>query len=531
MTTSNANVQTKQPVQAVSTTGATTGFLGWVGRVGNKLPSPFMLFTYLAVIVLLLSWICNMAGVSVTYMAATAKGLTQTTVTVRNLMSLAYFHEVLRDFVRIYITFAPLGLVMVAMLGIGYVQDVGFLDAFMRKTVLKCPVVMITFTVAIVGVCANIASNAGIIISTTLAAAIFASLGRNPILGAVLGYVCGHGGFTANLMIAGDDVLLSGITKAAADSVHITAPINPLMNWFFLVPATFVIAGVATFVTEFIMPRYVDTGGKVGKEALAELILTPDQERGLRWSFWGFLVFAVVLAIGTVPASGFLRNANGGILPASPLTEGIIPLIVLLFLITGTAYGLGAKKIKSQHDVPKLMAAGLRDSLMYFVICFPAAYFIQFFGHSNLAIILSVKGANLLKALSFTGLPLAVSFVLLVSFLNLFLTSGSAKWMILAPIFVPMFAAVGFAPALTQICYRIGDTCTNPIAPINFFIPIVIAIMERYKKPDEEIGLGNVISMTLPYSMGFLVSLLLMLCLWLILELPLGPGAFLWMKS
>ena len=511
-----------------------SGFLGWVAKVGNKLPNPFMLFFALAVLTLVLSWLLSVMGVSVTYMAASAGGgpLKETTVHVQNLLTAKYFQSFIKDFVRIYITFAPLGIVMVTMLGIGYVQDSGFFDAFMRKTLLRCPAFMVTFAIALMGICANISGNAGIIISTTLAAAIFASLGRNPILGAVLGYAAGHGGFTANLMITADDALLSGITKAAADSAGIVAPIGPLMNWYFMIPATIVLACVATFVTEFVMPRYVSTGGKISSEALAEQQLTPDQERGLRWSLYAFLIFLALALIGTVPANGILRNADGTFLPNSPLTNGVVFLIVMLFFFVGTGYGLGAKTITSQHQVPKLMAGGLRDSLIYFVVCFPAAYFIHFFGSSKLSVILSVKGAIMLQQLNFTGMPLAVSFIFLVTFLNMFLTSGSAKWMILAPIFVPMFATVGFSPALTQMCYRIGDTSTNPIAPINYFIPIIIMIMERYKEEsDGEIGIGNVISMTLPYSIGYLICLIVMMCLWMLFSMPLGPGAPMWMAS
>ncbi|MDR2175190.1 MAG: AbgT family transporter [Synergistaceae bacterium] len=517
-----------------SSTGASGGFLGWVERVGNKLPNPFMLFTVLAVLVLVLSFVLNKMGVSVTYMAASAKagaGLTETTVTVRNLLEAGYFREVLKNFVKTYTDFAPLGTVMVAMIGIGYVQDTGFFDAFMRKTLLRCPPYLITFVIALVGVCANISSNAGIIISTTLAAAIYASLGRNPILGAVLGYVTGHGGFTANLLITADDVLQSSITKSAADAAGIAAPINPLMNWYFLIAATFVIATIATLVTEFVMPRYIETKGKIDSNVLASEGLTPAQENGLKLALKYFLVFIVLILIGTVPSGGILRNAEGNFLPTSPLTEGIVPILVFLFFFVGTGYGLGAKVITSQHQIPKLMSGGLRDSLIYFVICFPAAYFISFFGASRLSVILSVKGAELLEHFNFTGIPLAVSFILLVTFLNLFLTSGSAKWMILAPIFVPMFASVGFAPALTQIAYRIGDTSTNPIAPINYFIPIIIGIMERYKDSDEEIGFGNVISLTLPYSICYLIFLTGLLVLWMHFDLPLGPGASLWMPG
>lgn len=499
---------------------------------GNKLPDPFFLFVIFAVVVLVLSYVLNAAGVSVTYMsAATGGGASKmTTVGVRNLLEAKFLQEFLTDFVKTYITFPPLGIVMVLMLGIGYVQDTGFFDAFMKKTLLGAPPYMVTFMLSLVGVCANISGNAGIIISTTLGAALFASLGRNAILGAIVGYVSGHGGFTANLLVTGDDALLSGITASAAQSMGIVAPTHPLINYFFMIPTTLAIALTVTVITEYVMPMYVNPKGKLDVSGIEGRRITPAENRGLKMSMWYFFVFLALVLLGTVPAHGVLRNAAGNFLPASPLLSGVVAILFFLFMFVGTGYGIGAGAIKSHRDVPGLMAGGLKSSLSYFVVAFPAAFFIYFFSASKMAVILSVKGAQVLQAMNFTGVPLAVSFVILVAFLNLFLTSGSSKWMILAPIFVPMFAQVGFSPALTQMAFRIGDTCTNPITPINYFIPMVLAIMQQYKQDDEEIGLGNIISMTLPYGLAFLAVLTALLIVWMVFNLPLGPGVSLWMK-
>ncbi len=498
---------------------------------GNKLPDPFFLFVIFAVVVLVLSYVLNAAGTSVTYMSAAKAGgaSKMTTVAVRNLLEAKFMQEFLQDFVKTYITFPPLGIVMVLMLGIGYVQDTGFFDAFMKKTLLGAPPYMVTFMLALVGVCANISGNAGIIISTTLGAALFASLGRNAILGAIVGYVSGHGGFTANLLVTGDDALLSGITASAAQSMGIVAPTHPLINYFFMVPTTLLIALTVTLITEYVMPMYVNPKGKLDVSGIEGRRISPAENRGLKMSMGYFLVFLALILIGTVPQTGLLRNAAGNFLPSSPLLNGVVAILFFLFMFVGTGYGIGSGAIKSHRDVPKFMSGGLKSSLSYFVVAFPAAFFIYFFSASKMAVILSVKGAQFLQSMNFTGVPLAVSFVLLVAFLNLFLTSGSSKWMILAPIFVPMFAQVGFSPALTQMAFRIGDTCTNPITPINYFIPMVLAIMQQYKEEGEEIGLGNIISMTLPYGLAFLVLLTLMLVFWMVFNLPLGPGVSLWM--
>jgi aminobenzoyl-glutamate transport protein len=521
----------RDEVSASKKTSTIKKFMGFVERTGNKLPDPFLLFVIFAVIVLVLSYVLSAAGTSVTYMAAAKGGSApkMTTVAVRNLLEAGFFQEFLRDFVTTYITFPPLGIIMVMMLGIGYVQDTGFFDAFMKKTLLGAPPYMITFTLALVGICANISSNAGIIIATTLCAALFASLGRNAILGAIVGYVAGHGGFTANLLITGDDALLAGITASAAKSMGIVAPTHPLINYFFMVPATLIMAIAITIITEYVMPLYVNPKGSVDLSGVEARRVTPSETKGLKMAFWYFAVFLVLILIGAVPQNGLLRNAAGGFLPSSPFTLGVVAILFFFFIFLGTGYGLGSGSIKNHRDVPKFMAGGLKSSLSYFVVAFPAAFFIYFFSASKLAVILSVNGAQILKDMNFTGIPLAVSFVILVAFLNLFLTSGSSKWMILAPIFVPMFAQVGFSPALTQVAFRIGDTYTNPITPINYFIPMVLAIMDQYKREGEEIGLGNILAMTLPYGLTFLVLLVLLLIIWMMFNLPLGPGVSLWM--
>ena len=176
------------------------------------------------------------------------------------------------------------------------------------------------------------------------------------------------------------------------------------------------------------------------------------------------------------------------------------------------------------------MGNGLKGSISFFVVAFPASIFIDLFNDSNLASIIAVKGAELLQNMNFTGIPLALGFVILTGLCNLFMTSGSSKWLILAPIFVPMFSVIGFTPAMTQIAYRIGDSITNPIAPINYFLPIILGIMNQYKKESEpEIGMGTLISLTLPYSIALAIAFSIQLIIWMLLNLPLGPGARIFM--
>lgn len=506
-------------------------FIKGIERVGNKIPHPFYMFFYLGIFVLVLSAILGSMGLSVTYIAVGADGVAAETVTqVRNLISADYLQTAMAGFVKTYVNFAPLGLIMVMMLSIGYAQSTGLFEAALRKLLLGAPVYLVTFILSLVGVCANIASDAGIILSATLGAAMFSSIGRNPILGAVTAFVSCYGAWSANLLIAGTDVLLAGITQSAAESMGVAGPTHPMINYFFMASATFVIAGVTTFVTEKIMPKYI-TIGKITPPKDLEERVSPEQAKGLKWASFALLGYLAVVLIMTVPKTGVLRAADGTLIPKSPFISGIVSLLFFLFIIVGTAYGFGAGSIKKKEDIPTLMGNGIVSALSFYVVALPAAFFIQFFNDSKLATILAVSGGEFLKSLNFTGIPLAIAFVLLTAFINLIIPGASEKWMILAPIFVPMFAVMNFSPALTQLCYRIGDSVANPIAPINFYLPIFIAIISQYRKEDDPpYGVGTVMSMVVPYSIAYLIALVLQLVIFMAFGLPIGPGASLFLS-
>lgn len=490
--------------------------------LGNKLPHPFFLFLTLAVLSLALSW--AFAGSEVSYMAADQSGaLKETTVKIVNLLTKESFVETLSDWVKIYTGFAPLGIVMVMMLAIGFAEATGLFSAFMRKTLLGAPSSIITFVLALVCICGNLAANAGIVLGATLGAALFASLGRNPIVGAVAGYASAHGGFTMNLILSGDDVLLASITEAAASSIGLQGAVHVTMNYFFTFVSALGIACCSTFVTEKILPRVMKYEGE--KSETREPV-SASERRGLSWALVACSFYFIVLVFLTVPQGSVLRNAQGAFLPKSPLMSSIVALIFFFFITVGLAYGFGSGKIRKQSDIPDLMGSGIRGSISFFVIAFPSALFIRFFNASKMANVMAVHGTEFLKNINFTGIPLILVFILFAGCINLFMTSASSKWMILAPVFVPMFAMLGYSPALTQIVYRVSDSAFNPISPINYFLPIVIGIMNQYKGEGEpEVGMGTLISMTLPYTLIFLGWYVLQVVCWMLWNLPLGPGA------
>lgn len=507
-------------------------FIHMVEVVGNKLPHPFWLFVYLTVIIVVLSFICSKAGVSVTYMAAGSAGASgkMTTVTVVNLMSYDGMRKFLSDFVKTYVNFAPLGLIMVMTLGIGLLEQSGLISAFMRKAVLGAPSWAVTATLAVIGINANLASDAGIIFTPAIGGAVFKALGRNPWVGVITGFAAGCGGFTANFFVAGTDALLAGITESVAKSAGIDAPTNILINWYFLIFATVLLTAATTFVTEkYTIKTLGDASGPMDASELEKHRVTADENRGLRWALYTAIVLIVLLLVMTVPQGSFFRNPKTGtIIPSSPLLSGLIALLFFFFFFTGIAYAYGAKTIKNMGDIPKLMQQGLAGGLSFFVVVLPASMFVSLFAQSNLTTILAVKGAEGLRAMHLGGIPLLLMFILLSCFVNMFMISGSAKWLILAPIFVPMFSVVGFSPALTQMAYRIGDSSTNIISPLSYYLPVVIGLMEQYrpKGNDQSVGIGTVLSLTMPYSIAYIIVFTLQLIAWYLLHLPLGPGTY-----
>lgn len=508
-------------------------FIKYIEIVGNKLPHPFILFTYLAIITLIISCICSYMGVSVIYLAAGREGAeaVETTVTVKNLLSFEGLRPFLSNFVNTYVSFAPLGLIMVMMLGISLIEQTGFISALMRKTILGAPTYLVTAVLAFVGINANLASDAGMLFTAAIGGALYKALGRNPVIGIVVGFSAASGGFTANLLIAGTDALLAGITESAAKGMDIVAPIHPLMNWYFMIVATFVITFVTTIVCERFTKRVLDEKNVADSTELEKHRVNDQELKGLKYAGIAAVVCLIILLVLAVPSNGFLRNDEGGFLPSSPLTQGVVGILFFFFLIVGIAYGIGAKTVESQSDIPKLMQKGLQGSLSFLVVVLPAAIFISFFNQSNLTTVLAVKGAEALQAMNLGGIPLLILFILLCAFLNLFMMSGSAKWLILAPIFVPMLSVMGLSPALSQVAYRIGDSSTNIISPLSYYVPVIIGLIESYKPEDQKntTGIGTVLSLTMPYSIAYLIALVIMLIIWYVLKLPLGPGVSLFM--
>ncbi len=511
---SKQETPTQGAPQPPENVGVIERILSFIERVGNRLPHPVLLFFLLAALTIIASGIISAAGVAVEHPG------TGETIEGVNLLSAEGLQRILSEAVDNFTGFAPLGVVLVAMLGVGVADKSGLISSVLRALVLGAPIRLLTAAVVFVGILSNVASDAGYVVLVPLGAIIFAAKGRHPLVGLAAAFAGVSGGFSANLLISTLDPLLAGITEEAAQFVETGYAVAPSVNWFFMIISTFVITATGTWVTEKIVaPRFGEYTGEY-REELEEL--EPDQKRGLRSAGIAVLIAIILLLIMTVPETGILRDPDGELVSGeAPLMQGMVPIIMILFLVPGIVYGFTAKTAKSGNDIAKYMSESMADMGGYIALAFAAGQFVAYFEWSNIGTILAVAGADLLEAIGFTGLPLIIAFVIVAGFINLFVGSASAKWAIMAPVFVPMLMYLGYAPEFTQMAYRIGDSVTNIITPLMPYFAIIIAFAKKY---DEKVGIGTLISTMLPYSIAFLIVWTIMLVIWFVAGLPIGPG-------
>jgi len=508
----------------MTSSGHSQKILDFIERVGNKIPTPCTLFAVLAVITLILSWIFD--GAFVTYAGPDGKQVIAKCVSLINADGLRY---IISSVIPNFVQFPPLGLVIVLMLAMGLAESTGLVNAFVRRLLMGVPSWAVTATIFIIGInCHVIASDAAMVFVPAAAAVVYAGMGRNPILGLSTAFAATAAGYSASLIPSGFDVLLSGITQSATGIISQTAksPAHPLINYYFMSSSVIILTIVGTFVSEKIVaPRAERLWAKnLGETTSPEL--TPEEKKGLTYAGRTLLACVILLAILVVPENGVLRNpTTHTLMPSSPFLSGIVPIMFFLFLTTSVAFGIGKGVITKEPDVTRLIVQGLTPMLNFVVTAFTAAQFIAWFTKSNLATIIAVNGAEILKTLGLTGIPLVASYVVFSSAEDMLIMSGSAKWLFSSPIFVPMFGLLGFEPALTQAAYRIGASTANCITPLNYYIPVILSILARYVKTPDKAGMGTLLALQVPYFIAFEIFWTGWLILFMLLDWPLGPGA------
>ncbi len=481
---------------------------------GNALPHPASLFGILALITILFSYIGYLANWEVVHPA------TDETIRTFNLVSKEGFHKIFNEMVSNYTGFAPLGVVMVALLGISVMESSGLVSAVIRLLIIKSPKKIITMVVVFAGVVSNMASDLGYVLVIPLAGAIFHSLGRNPMAGMAAAFAGVSGGFSANLLIGTIDPLLAGLSTEAANIIDPDYEVLPTANWFFMIGSTFVITAVGTWVTNrFVEPQLGGYSGDVPAEPL-ERLSSREKKGVIRVMIAGLAIVALISA-GLIPENGFLR-IDGGPVTESLLLKAFITFLFIVSAVMGMVYGFTTGKFTNDASVIKGMEGSFKTLAAYLVLVFFAAQFVAYFRWTNIGLIIAIKGAEFLQNSNLGLIPIVILFTILSGFINLFMGSASAKWAILGPVFIPMFMLLGYSPELSQAIYRVGDSVTNIISPMMSFFALILVWFEKY---DKKAGIGTLISTMLPYSATFFIAWTILLVLWITFNIPLGPDA------
>lgn len=489
-------------------------FLNGVEWAGNKLPDPIFLFAAICVLIIIASAIAAGAGWSVVHPA------TGETVSAVSLLDPDNLRRIISEATTNFGAFPALGLVLVVMLGIGLAEKSGWFETLMRNAMVRAPKRMIIPAIAFIGVLGNVAGDAAPIVLPPIAAMIFVQLGWHPVAGICLAYASALGGFAANLILGMSDALVFAFTEPAAALVDETVQVNTAMNYYFVAASVPVLVLTVWLVTAKVtIPRL---GTYDNPEFVHEDVgeITPQQRSALRWANWSSIVVLLAIIALSVPANGLLRNGEtGSLLADSPLMNGIAILLAVFFFVPGLVYGVKTGKIKGSRDAAAMMTESMSAMGNFVVIVFFASQMLAFFSWSNLGTIIAVEGADALE--NQNGVVLIVGILVLSSLVNLLIGSASAKWAILAPIFVPMMMLLGFHPAFTQMIYRVGDSITNPITPMLPYFPLVLALAQKY---DEKLGIGTLIAAMLPFSVAVGIVWTIFLILWFMAGLPVGPG-------
>lgn len=495
------------------------GALAAVERIGNKLPDPAVLFIALLVAVWILSWIFSQFSYEL------LDPRTGEPLVVSNQLSANAMTQFLSSMVKTFAHFHPIGVVLVAMMGIGVAEHTGFINSALRAMLGVTARWLLTPMIILVGIVSHTAADAGYVLVIPLGGIIFHAAGRHPLAGIAAAFAGVSGGFSANFIPSAIDPMLQGISQSAAQIIEPGVILNPLNNFFFTAASSLLIIGMGWLITDGVVeprlrgtPLDADIEEQPGMEALEQ-----HERNALRYALWTVAVASGLLIWSAWPDDSAWRGSAGSLTESdAPLMASIVSLIFVLFLLPGVVYGVVAGTVKSSRDVIAGMTKAMSSMAYYLVIMFFISQFIYAFSQSNLGVLLALEGAASLQSMGLPAPLMITGIVALTALLNLFVGSASAKWALLAPIFVPMLMGLGISPDLTQAAYRVGDSTTNIITPLMPYFPLVVVYCQRYVA---QTGIGTVTALMLPYSISFIVAWTLFLLLYWSLGIPLGLQA------
>lgn len=499
--------------------GVVDKMLDLVERAGNKLPDPAILFLSL----MLLIWV--LSAIFSTMSFSEIDPTSGNAIQINNLLTGSALASFLSNMVTTFTGFAPLGIVLVAMLGVGVAEHSGFINAGLKSMLQVTPKALLTPMLILVAIISHTATDAGYVLVIPLGGVIFYAAGRHPIAGIAAAFAGVSGGFSANFIPSGIDPLLQGFTQSAARILDPNIQVNPLNNWYFTSASTILIVLIGWYITDKIVeprlkkiPVEVEEGEETHMDALTKI-----EKKAFYLACAVMILSLIGLFFWAAPADSALRDVDGEITSFSaPLMRSIVPLIFIIFLIPGVVYGLASKTYTSSKEIIESMTKSMHGMSYYIVMAFFCALFIDAFAKSNLGALLALKGASALQSLNMPGQITIVGIIILTAFVNIFIGSASAKWALIAPVMVPMLMQLGISPDLTQASYRIGDSTSNIITPLMPYFPLVVVYCQKYVKGT---GIGTLVSTMIPYSIAFFVLWTIFLLIYWTIGIPLGLQA------
>lgn len=492
-------------------------FLDLIEKAGNKLPDPAILFLFL----MLITWILSALLSPIDFGAIDPRSGGE--LRIQNLLTGTQFATFLANMTGIFINFPPLGVVLLAMLGVGVAEHSGFINAGLKFLLGVTPKLLLTPILVLVAIVSHTAADAGYVLVIPLGGVIFYAAGRHPLAGIAAAFAGVSGGFSANFIPSGIDPLIQSFTQSAARILDADIQLNPLNNIFFTGLSSIVVIAVVWYLTDRVVEPRLNRNVEVDEnmDDIPKMEILNSKEKKAFWfAFAAMMSCFVLLLIWAIPNDSALRDTAGEITSRdAPLMKSIVPLIFILFWIPGLVYGFASGTYKSLKDMVHSMSKAMGSMSYYIVMAFFCALFIDAFGKSNIGAMTALKGADFLRALDLPAQITIVGIVLLTAFVNLLVGSASAKWALISPIFVPMLMQLGISPDLTQAAYRVGDSVSNIITPLLPYFPLIVVFCQRYVKTT---GIGTLVSMMIPYSLVLLVVWTLFLLLYWTLGIPLG---------
>lgn len=504
---------------SVEKKGFVDKLLDFVERAGNKLPDPAILFFILMLVI----WVLSALFSNITFSEIDPS--TGDVIRVHNLLTSTALASFLSNMVTTFTGFAPLGIVLVAMLGVGVAEHSGFINAGLKTMLQVTPKMLLTPMLILVAIVSHTATDAGYVLVIPLGGIIFYAADRHPIAGIAAAFAGVSGGFSANFIPSGIDPLLQGFTQSAAQIIDPGIQVNPLNNWFFTAASSVLIISIGWYITDRVVePRLKNIPVSIENEEEVQMgSLTTKEKKAFYQACAVMLLSLIGLFLWAAPGDSALRDAEGEITSFSaPLMQSIVPLIFILFLIPGVVYGLSSGTYSTSKNIIESMTKSMEGMSYYIVMAFFCALFIDAFAKSNLGALLALKGASALQAMNLPGQITIIGIIILTAFVNIFIGSASAKWALIAPIMVPMLMQLGISPDLTQASYRIGDSVSNIITPLMPYFPLVVVYCQKYVK---NTGIGTLVSTMIPYSIAFFFLWTIFLLIYWALGIPLGLQA------